>query len=245
LRPGSEYFLRPDDAAQRRYEALRAYFVEELPAAEVADRFGYSTRSVHQMATLLRTGKMNLFTDSKPGPKAPRKVTGQVRAKVLKLRAAGHSITEISKALTARGLPITAQTVWQILDEEGMPRLGRRDEDSRGSPIRLDAVKAAVLPAWPAEPVTVPCDHAGLLLLMPGIVDIGLHELVRAARYPSTSQLSAWQSIGSLLWAKCARRPRVHNLGSLTNDAGLAFVLGLTALPKATLWGAETSVQGR
>jgi hypothetical protein len=38
LRPGSEYFLRPDGAAQRRYEALRAYFVEKLPAAEVADR---------------------------------------------------------------------------------------------------------------------------------------------------------------------------------------------------------------
>jgi hypothetical protein len=32
LRPGSEYFLQPDGAAQRRYEALRAYFVEGLPA---------------------------------------------------------------------------------------------------------------------------------------------------------------------------------------------------------------------
>ncbi len=37
--------------------------------------------------------------------------------------------------------------------------------------------------------------------------------------------------------AKCARKPRVHHAGSLTDDAGLAFTLGLTALPKATRVG--------
>lgn len=55
-------------------------FLEEMPAAEVADRFGYSTASVHQMATLLRAGKLALFAETKPGPKGPRKVTGTVRA---------------------------------------------------------------------------------------------------------------------------------------------------------------------
>ena len=54
MRPGAEYFLIPAGASQRRYEALRAYFVGDMPAAEVADRFGYSTASVHQMATLQR-----------------------------------------------------------------------------------------------------------------------------------------------------------------------------------------------
>ena len=43
MRPGAEYFLTPAGASQRRYEALRAYFVDDMPAAEVADRFGYST----------------------------------------------------------------------------------------------------------------------------------------------------------------------------------------------------------
>ncbi len=41
----------------------------------------------------------------------------------------------------------------------------------------------------------------------------------------------------SLLLAKCARKARVHHVGSLTDDAGLAFTLGLTALPKATHLG--------
>ena len=51
MRDGAEFFTQPVSAAQRRYEALRAYFVDEVSAAEVADRFGYSTASVHQMAT--------------------------------------------------------------------------------------------------------------------------------------------------------------------------------------------------
>ena len=57
LRPGADTFCNPAALVQRRYEALRAYLVDGLPAAEVADRFGYSTAGVHQMATLLRTGK--------------------------------------------------------------------------------------------------------------------------------------------------------------------------------------------
>jgi len=238
VRAGAEYFTAPAGAAQRRYEALRAYFLEEMPAAEVADRFGYSTASVHQMATMLRKGKLALFAEGKPGPKGPRKATGELRARVLALRAAGHSVSEIAAALTGQGLPVSAQTAWQILDAEGIPRLPRRDEGRRGPPARLDAVKAAKLPGWPAEATALGCDHAGLLLLFPAMAEVGLPGLVRAAGYPATRQLTAWQSVGSLLLAKCARKARVHHIGSLTDDAGLAFTLGLTALPKATHLGA-------
>jgi transposase len=237
VREGGEYFTAPATAGQRRYEALRAYFLEEMPAAEVADRFGYSTASVHQMATLLRTGKLALFTESKPGPKGPRKVTGTVRSRVLQLRSAGHSIAEIAAALTNEGMPVSAQTVWQILDGEGLPRLARRDEARRGPPGRLDAVRAGPLGGWPEQEMSLPCDHAGLLLLFPAMADLGLPGLVAAAGYPSTRVLSAWQSVGTLLLAKAARRARVHHIGTLTDDAGLAFTLGLTALPKATHLG--------
>ena len=223
MRPGSDYFLRPAGASQRRYEALRAYFVEEMPASEVADRFGYSTASVHQMATVLRAGRMSLFADARPGPKGPREATGQLRLRVLALRAAGHSVTEIAAALTAEGLPVSAQTTWQILAAEGIGRLPRRDEGRRGPPARLDAVQAAKLPGWPAADTALGCDHAGLLLLFPAMAQLGMHELVRPAGYPSTRALSSWQSAGTLLLAKCARRPRVHHAGSLTDDEGLAF----------------------
>src|SRR5260221_11189553 len=72
VRAGAAYFTEPALASQRRYEALRAYIIEEMPAAQVADRFGYSTASVMQMATLLRRGKQPPFAPTKPRPQGPR-----------------------------------------------------------------------------------------------------------------------------------------------------------------------------
>jgi transposase len=125
-RGGAEYFTDPMGASQRRYEALRAYFVDGAPAAEVAKRFGYSVASVYQMATLLRSGRLNLFADARPGPKGPHKATEELRVQVLGMRAAGMSITDISAKLSQDGQSISPQTVWKILDAAGMPRLSRR-----------------------------------------------------------------------------------------------------------------------
>jgi hypothetical protein len=235
MRSGAEYFTQPVHPAQRRYEALRAYFVDGASAVQVADRFGYSTASVHQMATLVRGGRMRFFAESKPGPKGPRKA-GVVRARMLALRAQGLSVTEIAAALLGEGTPVSAQTVWTILDAEGIPRLVRDDATARGTAHRLDPVKATALTDWPHES-RLACDHAGLLLLLPAIVELGLPDLIRQAGYPGTRAISAWQSVGALLWAKCARRPRIHHIDALTDDAGLALALGLTALPKATHLG--------
>ena len=97
MRPGGEYFVQPSRPTQRRYEALRAYFVEQLSATEVGARFGYSAANVHQMASELRAGRAQFFTDSKPGPKGPSKAL-RIRDQVLALRP-------------AEGTPVLAQTV--------------------------------------------------------------------------------------------------------------------------------------
>ena len=41
----SSFFLAPESHLQRQYEALRAFFVEQLPSVEVARRFGYTPGS--------------------------------------------------------------------------------------------------------------------------------------------------------------------------------------------------------
>ncbi|MGB0093101.1 MAG: hypothetical protein WBP81_11295 [Solirubrobacteraceae bacterium] len=233
MRPGGEYFTELAEPAQRRYEALRCYFIEELSAAEVGERFGYSPAVVHQMASELRAGKAQFFASSKPGPRGPRK-TPRIRDDVFALRARERSVTEIAQALTARGTPVSAQTVWSILAAEGLERLERRAVSERGAPPpRFEPVKARAIPGWPAG-LSLPCDHAGLLLLVPGIVELGLHELVGSCGYPSTKVLSAWHSLGTLLLAKCARKPRVSHTDALADDDALGLLLGLTALPKAT-----------
>src|SRR5260370_10495453 len=149
---------------------------------------------IHKMASLMRKGRLNLFADTGPGPKGTRKATGTLRTRVLELRGAGHSVTEIAAACTSEGMPVSAQTVWQILDAGGLPRLPRRDDGRRGPPARLAPVKAAALPGWPRGLLDLPCDHAGLLLLFPAICDGGLPDLISQAAYPATRALSSWQS---------------------------------------------------
>jgi len=233
MRSGGEYFTEPGEPAQRRYEALRCYFIEGLSAAQAGERFGYSPANVHQMASELRAGKAHFFHSSKPGPRGPRK-TPRIRDQVLALRAAQRSVTEIAQVLTTQGTPVSAQTVWAILRTEGLERLGRRAPSERGAPPpRLEPVKARAIPFWPTGESIV-CDHAGLFLLVPGIVELGLHELISGCGYPSTKVLDAWHSLGTLLLAKCARKPRVSHTHALADDDALGLLLGLTALPKAT-----------
>lgn len=121
MRAGAEYFVEPGEPAQRRYEALRCYFVDEASAEVVGDRFGYSPATVHQLAAELRAGgAASFFPPSRP--KGPRK-THTIKERVLVLRAGDRSVTEIAEALSAEGHPVSAQTVWAILKAEGLERL--------------------------------------------------------------------------------------------------------------------------
>ena len=230
MRVGAEYFVEPGEPAQRRYEALRSYFVEEASAEEVGERFGYSSATVFQLATELRAGRSRFFRSSKPGPKGPRK-THTIRDRVLVLRAGDRSVTEIAEALKAEGQPVSAQTVWAILKSEGLERLERRGPV--GPAPRLDAVRARAIRDWPTG-ARYDCEHAGLYLLMPAMAELGLDTLLSSARYPGTKVLSSFHSLASLLLLKASRRGRAANAFPLGADTGLGLALGLLALPKAT-----------
>ncbi|HLY84466.1 MAG TPA: hypothetical protein VKQ71_15890 [Acidimicrobiales bacterium] len=230
MRAGAEYFVEPGEPGQRRYEALRSYFVEGASAEEVGARFGYSPATVHQLAAELRAGRTSFFRSSKPGPKGPRK-TATIRDRVLVLRAQDRSVTEIAAALGAEGSPVSAQTVWAILKTEGLERLERRGPG--GPAPRLEPVRAKAIGAWPTG-ARWDCDHAGLYLLLPAMVELGLDQLIGAARYPGTKVLSSFHSLSSLLLLKASRRGRAANAFPLGADAGLGLALGLVALPKAT-----------
>lgn len=230
MRAGAEFFVEPAEPAQRRYEALRHYFVEGASAEAVGERFGYSPATVHQLAAELRAGRSSFFRSSKPGPKGPRK-TNTVRDRVLVLRAQDRSVTEIAEALGAEGSPVSAQTVWAILKSEGLERLERRS--SGGPPPRLEPVRARAIGDWPTGD-RYDCDHAGLYLLLPAMATLGIDALVAAARYPGTKVLSSFHSLGSLLLLKCSRRGRAANAFPLGADPGLGLAAGLVALPKAT-----------
>ena len=92
----------PRTADQRRYEALRAYLLEGLTAAEAASRFGYTAATLASMARDFRAGRRDFFTDTKPGPKsAPAK--DAARGRIIELRRAGRSAHEIAAVARRRG----------------------------------------------------------------------------------------------------------------------------------------------
>ncbi len=49
-----QFFLQPQETFHRRYETLRAYFLDGLPLPEVADRFGYRQSSFKSLLCRFR-----------------------------------------------------------------------------------------------------------------------------------------------------------------------------------------------
>ena len=120
MRPGAEYFDSPAEPLQRRYEALRCYFVEGSQRRRGRALVSATPpATVQQLAYELRAGRTEFFRSSKPGPKGPRKSV-TVRDRVLALRAQDRSVTEIAERLSGEGTPVSAQTVWGILHAEGI-----------------------------------------------------------------------------------------------------------------------------
>jgi hypothetical protein len=53
--PARDFFLDPRSTFHRRYEALRAVFVENQPPAEIAARFGYKPAAFNVMISRFRS----------------------------------------------------------------------------------------------------------------------------------------------------------------------------------------------
>jgi hypothetical protein len=63
--PGRRFFLAPELTFHRRYEALRALFVDDRPLVEVAAKFGYKPTALNVMISRfnsqLREGRVPPF----------------------------------------------------------------------------------------------------------------------------------------------------------------------------------------
>src|SRR5207249_9546117 len=89
-------FLEPSNSTHRQYEALRAYFVEGLPSAEAAARFGYSPGSFRVLVHQFRQDPQRPFflIPAKEPQTAPKK--DRLREHVVALRKQNLSIYDIS-----------------------------------------------------------------------------------------------------------------------------------------------------
>jgi len=73
-----QFFRQPSDTLHRRYELLRAFFVERIPAAQIAEQFGYRTATVYALVRDFRAqGQADhippfSFRPRADGPPVPR-----------------------------------------------------------------------------------------------------------------------------------------------------------------------------
>ena len=234
--PGKEYFTAPAHPNQRRYEALRAYFTEDLTVAEAGARAGYTRASMASLLRDFRAGRLALFAPpGKPGPKtAPAK--DRARARVTELRREGLPVYEISSRLRAEGTPLNRTGVGQILAEEGFGRLLRgtapmasTSPATAGRDTRLPRAAVIDFAAFPARAET---SLAGLLLALPDLVSLDLPALIKAAGYPGTTVIPAVSWLLSLLALKLTGTRRVSHVDDLLSDPASALFCGLAVLPK-------------
>ncbi|MGH9378994.1 MAG: hypothetical protein ACRD2Z_00025 [Thermoanaerobaculia bacterium] len=234
-RTGGEFFAVPAAGPQTRYEALRAYLLDGKPAAAVAERFGYTTAGLNSAVADFRAGARNFFPDARPGPRtAPGK--DAARARIIALRAEGHSIDEIAAALAAEGIGLNRTGISEVITEAGLPRIWRRPEAARGGPRREELPRARVLATgdYAELPASAPTRMAGLLLTLPDLLALDLPALVAAAGYPGTRGIPPISYLLSLLAVKLTGTRRVSHVHDLAADPGAALFAGLTALPKTT-----------
>ncbi len=230
------YFTRPKASWQRRYEALRASFVERLPDRMVAERFGYSPGYVSLLRHQFRHGKIDLAEPFPEGRAARYKVSAAARQKIITLRHKRLSAGEIAELLAEDGLDLSVRTVERVLAEEGFGKLPRR--------VRLKigrTVKGAEVPAR-AEKITVDklagnsfaCEGAGVFLFAPFMAQLGLHKLLRTAQLPGSTAISAENYFLSFLALKLLGNERYAHVGDYAFDPGLGLFAGLSRLPKCT-----------
>lgn len=229
-----KFFLHPLHDWQRRYEALRASFVDRLPAKVVADRFGYSPAYVNLLRHQFSHDKID-FSEPVPEGKINRRAVDMAtRQKICSWREHRLSAGEITQLLSEDGIEVSVRTVERVLAEEDYPRLPRRSRLKVGLTVqgaRVPEVSQALAAGIARK---VDCDSAGVFLFAPFIERLNLAKVVDDAGLPGSKMIPALQYFLSFLSLKLIGTERFAHMNDHSFDAGLGLFAGLNVLPKCT-----------
>lgn len=225
-------FLKPSNPTHRQYEALRAFFVDQLPAQEAATRFGYSYGSFRVLCHEFRQNPERVFFQSAPkGPRsAPKK--DAVRERVIVLRKQNYSVYDIQRALEESGKSLSPAAISQTLVEEGFARLPRRSDEERPPALRATPAAVADVRQLDLTARSFRTRFGGLFLFLPFLAQIPLDELLSKSRFPGSQMIPASVAIRSLLAMKLYGSARHSHVMSSVFDEGLALFAGLNVIPK-------------
>jgi hypothetical protein len=237
------FFLSPQFPLQRQYEALRAFFVDEEPSAEVARRFGYSAGAFRVLCHQFRHNpekRSSFFRQPQRGPQsAPAR--DRVREVAVAMRKRNLSVYDIQRELAEAGHTISINSLTVLLREEGFARLPRRAGQERPPTVKPEIAAVADVRRLDLSPRTFRSRLAGLFLFVPLLDRIDLARVVTAAGLPGSRMIPAEQAVRSLLALKLVGAERKSHVMDLVMDQAIAVFAGLNAVPKRSYLAAYSS----
>ena len=243
----ANFFLGPASPLHRQYEALRAFFVEELPGPEVARRFGYSANALRVLCYQFRHDphkRSSFFQHPKPGPRQAS-ARDRVRQRAVALRKKNLSIYDIQRELALAGQTISINALAVLMREEGFVRLPRRRDDERPPTLKPEAAAVANVHELDLGPRSFRTDFGGLFLFVPLMRSLDLAAVARQAHLPGSGMIPAPQALRSLLALKLVGQERKSHVMDLVFDQGLALFAGLNVVPKRSYLAAYSSGIGQ
>ena len=229
----ADRFLVPGNADQRRYEALRARFVDNRPTAEVAERFGFSHGGFRNLcAAFMKSDDPDFLFPGRRKKRKPDPANRQRQMIVDLRKSQSLSIYDIAEVLKREGMPASPPHVHAVIRAAGLPRLPRR-------PVSRRRARPKVAPVADRRALDLTSRHfrtdfGGLFLFA--------HDL---ARLEFDAQLGDMPG-GKMIPPGCAMRAllalKLWGIGRPSHimpevlDEGIALFAGLNAMPKrATL----------
>ena len=226
------FFLEPEQPKQRQYEALRAYFVENLTAMDVAARFGYTHGAFHVLCHKFRKDpERKYFVETKPGPKySPKR--DRSRERVIALRKKNNSVQDMHLALMHEGINLSPSSIWKILNEEGFAKLPRRKDDERPDRPIPDKAQYADIRQLSLDPRVIETRFGGVFLLMRILADMKIHQIPKSLNWYGSKMIPIENAFLSSLVLKLIGRERKSHVMDLVFDEGAALAVGMNVLPK-------------
>jgi hypothetical protein len=224
--------LEPSNSTHRQYEALRAFFVDRIPSAEAARRFGYTPGSfrilVHQFRQ--HPGR-DFFVPTARGGRPPGKQK-RLRELIITLRKQNLSVHDISRTLAREGMSLSPAAVAAILKQEGFAKLPRRLDEERPDGLRPVVADMADVRQLDLTPRVLETKFGGLFLFLPDLVAADLEAILARSGFPGSKMVPAACALRSLLALKLFGNARHSHVMSSVLDDGLALFAGLNVIPK-------------
>ena len=232
----ADFFTKPVDKWQRKYEALRASFVERLPDHIVAERFGLSVGYLRVLRHQFRHEKIDFSEAVAEGSRPRRRIDAATRQKIVAWRQRELSAGDISQLLHQEAIDISVRTIERILAEEGFKKLPRRTQLKIGRTIGgAEAPEAAAPVAIERlEGQRFESAGAGVFLFAPFIAQLNLDAVIKEAKLPESKSLSATNYLFSILALKLLGTERYAHVDGHVFDPGPGLFAGLNVLPKCT-----------